>query len=303
MSSNSKGYQINENMLKPLFLCLTLGTALIGHSADPTEINLSSIFSDQEVTDKTNAGVAVSPAHLRYDVSPGSSDVKTITVNNDTDRQNSFQASFNDFNMNGYGKSEFLAPGEGEYSLSRWVSVSPSFVDLAPGEKVELTVTVMIPEDHEDANKAAWSILLIEQAEERKSLEQEDGEEKIAFGVIPTFAFGVFLYQNPPNVEVTDVDIIDVKVNSDEVSKSMTIDVENKGDGISYCTVYVDLTNLDTGATEKLAVKKFTIVPGLKRAFNFPIPLTQTAGNYSAVSVLDFGSDEELEAAEIEFKL
>ncbi|MFK7758253.1 MAG: hypothetical protein AB8B53_15085 [Flavobacteriales bacterium] len=290
-------------MYKPLILCLLLGITSIGHSSDPTEINLSSIFSNQDITSKTKAGVAVSPAHLRFDVNPGNSEMKTITVNNDTDKSNSFKASFNDFNMNGYGKSEFLPAGSGEYSLSRWVAVSPSYVDLKPGEKVELTVTVLIPEDHPDANKAAWSILLIEQAEERKSLEQEDGEEKIAFGVIPTFAFGVFLYQNPPNVEVTDVDIIDVNVHTDEITKSMTIDVENKGDGISYCTVYVDLTNLDTGETEKLAVKKFTIVPGLKRAFNFPIPLTQTAGNYSAVSVLDFGSDVELEAAEIEFKL
>ncbi len=290
-------------MYKPLFLCLLLGISLMGRSTDPTEINLSSIFSNDSLTTKTNAGVAVSPAHLRYDVSPGDSEMRTVTINNDTDKPNSFKASFNDFNMNGYGKSEFLPAGEGEYSLSKWVAVSPSYVDLAPGEKVELTVTVMVPEDHPDANKAAWSILLIEQAEERKTLEQDEGEEKIAFGVIPTFAFGVFLYQNPPNVEVTDVDIIDVQIDANEVSKSMIIDVENKGDGISYCTVYVDLTNLDTGETEKLAVKKFTIVPGLKRAFHFPIPLTQTAGNYSAVSVLDFGSDEELEAAEIEFKL
>lgn len=277
--------------------------SVLGHASENNEISLSAILNKTDITSSTNAGVAVSPAHLRFDVNPGNSDVKTITVNNDTDKHNSFKASFNDFNMNGYGKSEFLPSGTGEYSLSQWVSVSPSFVELKPGEKIELTVTVLIPEDHPNANKAAWSILLIEQAEERKTLEREEGQEKIAFGVIPTFAFGVFLYQNPPNVAVTDVNIIDVQINEEEESKSMKIDVENNGDGISYCTVYVDLTNLDTGETEKLAVKKFTIVPGLKRAFHFPIPLTQSAGNYSAVTVLDFGSKEELEAAEIEFKL
>ncbi len=50
-------------------------------------------------------------------------------------------------------------------------------------------------------------------------------------------------------------------------------------------------------------MKKFTIVPGLKRAFNFQLPEELSSGQYSAVSVLDFGSDEELEAAEIEFNL
>lgn len=271
--------------------------------ASEGEIKLSSIFSNQEITEKTNAGVAVSPSHVHFEVTPGSSESRIITINNDTDRENKFRVSFNDFNMNGYGKSEFLPAGEGTNSLSRWVNVSPSFVELKPGEKVELTVTCMIPEDHEDANKAAWAIMLIEQAEERKSLDPEEAKEQISFGVIPTFAFGVFLYQNPPTVEVNNVDIINLLVDSGDNGNAIQVDVENLGDGISYCTVYVDLTNLNTGDTQKLVMKKFTIVPGLKRAFNFQLPEDLNTGQYSAVTVLDFGSDEELEAAEIEFNL
>ncbi len=284
-------------------LYLTAFMACSSLFAADGEIKLSSIFGNEEITEQTKAGVAVSPSHIHFEVTPGTTESRVITVNNDTDRENKFRVSFNDFNMNGYGKSEFLPAGEGSNSLSRWVNVSPSFVELKPGEKAELTVTLMVPEDHEDANKAAWAIMLIEQAEERKSIDPTEAKEQISFGIIPTFAFGVFLYQNPPTVEVTNVDIINLLVNSDDTQSAIQVDVENLGDGISYCTVYVDLTNLNTGDTQKLVMKKFTIVPGLKRAFNFQLPEDLTSGQYSAVTVLDFGSDEELEAAEIEFNL
>lgn len=284
-------------MKKTILSVIACAIILAGQA---TEIKLSQVAEEASAA---NAGVAVSPAHIYFDVSPGQSSVSTVTVNNDTDKQNSFKISFKDFNMNGYGKSEFLAPGTGDHSLSKWVNVSPSFVDLKPGEKTELTVTVTVPLDDPDSDKAAWAVMLIEQAEERKTIDQGNSGEKIAFGVIPTFAFGVFLYQNPPNVAVSSVDIINFQFDKNESTTSLKVDVENIGDGISHCTVYVDLTNLQTGETEKMVMKRFTIVPGLKRAFTFGLPEGIPSGQYSAVSVLDFGSKEELKAAEIEFNL
>jgi hypothetical protein len=295
--------QLKVNLdTRHLCLILMLCASLFSFAGNDV-INLSTVLDTGNEPEKTGAGVAVSPAHIHFEVTPGDSESRIVTINNDTDRKNSFRVLFNDFNMNGYGKSEFLPAGEGSNSLSRWVNVSPSFVELEPGEKVELTVTATIPEGHADSNKAAWAIMMIEQAEERKTIDPGEANDKIAFGVIPTFAFGVFLYQNPPTVEVNNVDIINMMVNTGDQGNAIQIDVENLGDGISYCTVYVDLTNLQTGETKKLVMKKFTIVPGLKRAFNFQLPEDLSNGQYSAVSVLDFGSDEELEAAEIEFNL
>jgi len=273
----------------------------IGLCSNATEVKLSQVH-DQANTAR-NTGVAVSPAHVYFKVTPGESTVSHVTINNDTDKQNNFKVSFNDFNMNGYGKSEFLPPGTSDHSLSRWLNVSPSFVELKPGEKVELTVTVIVPADDPAANKAAWAILMIEQAESKNTLDPGAENVKIAFGVTPSFAFGVFLYQNPPNVAVNSVDIIDFRMDPNELTKSLAIDVKNIGDGISHCTVYVDLTNLNTGETQKMVMKRFTIVPGLKRAFHFALPADLPSGQYSAVSVLDFGSDEELHTAEIEFNL
>lgn len=287
-------------MIRSLLLLVIL---FVQVSVFGSEVKISQLLDATENQNYQNAGVAVSPAHLRFSVAPGESKTSKVTINNDTDRPGSFKLSFNDFNMNGYGKSEFLKPGEGDHSLSKWINISPSFVELKPGEKKEVIVTVTIPSDDATANKAAWCVLLVEQAEERKTIDPGSNTDQISFGIIPTFAFGVFIYQNPPNVELNKVEIIDFDFIATEYEKSLSIDVENIGDGITYCNVYVEVTNLKTGESEKVAIKTFTIVPGLKREFNFPLPEKYVAGSYSAVGVLDFGSEEELQAAEIEFQL
>ncbi len=265
------------------------------------EVLLSRVL--EESKGQSGAGVAVSPSHMHFTVTPGETETAKVTINNDTDRPGKFKVSFNDFNMDGYGKSAFLPAGEGDHSLSQWINVSPSFLEMKPGEKREITVTLAIPEDAPGANKAAWSVMLIEQAEERETIDPGRGEQRIAFGIIPTFAFGIFLYQNPPTVELNRVEIVDFHMEKEEEKSFLRIDVENIGDGITYCAAYVELTNLNTGDSQKLLVKKFTIVPGLTREFHFALPDELAEGNYSAVSVLDFGSSEELQAAELEFTL
>ena len=268
------------------------------------EGNPTNTFVDQDTTKEiTGAGVAVSPSHVHFNVEPGKSKTQKINVTNDTKKINKFKIVFQDFDMDGKGQSAFLPAGEGQYSLSKWISVSPTFIELQPGEKKEINVTVNVPND-ESGRKAAWTIMMVEQVEEKKTIDPGSGNENtIAFGITPTFAFGVFMYQNPPNVQNNLVDIIDFKLNQIETSRMLQVDIENKGDGVAYCTTYIELTNYNTGEQQKLVVKKFTIVPTLIREFNFSLPEELAKGKYSAVAVLDFGSKETINAAELEFEI
>ena len=256
------------------------------------------IFSQLQ-NNKKGTGVSISPAHLHLTQAPGSTKSYKITINNDTKSINSFRIRMKDFEMNSKGQSVFLESGTGKYSLSRWTSVSPNFVDLAPFEKKEITVTVSIPVN-ETGNKAAWEILMIEQEEPRESLKiTEKRSGTIGMGVIPTFAFGVFIYQNPPTVNNNNVQLINFK----QEKKTISIQAENKGDGIAYCSAYIDLTNLTTGTQERFPVKKFTILPELIRDFKYKIPEKYKAGKYLAIGVLDYQSAPEIQAAKLEFEI
>ena len=258
--------------------------------------------SNKKSTARKSTGVSVSPAHFHFNHKPGEVKSYDITVNNNTSVPKQFNVNMYDFNMNGKGKSSFLPAGQGKYSLSNWLSVSPSFVELKAFEKKLIKVTVSVP-NTDAGNKAAWSILMVEQVAPRKSLiNTNSSNNTVALGVVPTFAFGIFAYQNPPNVIDNRIEFRDFQLKDADANKSLYLEVQNTGDGIAYCTSYIDLTNLDTGVQQRLKVKKFTIVPDLVRDFSFSLK-GLGKGKYLAVGVLDYENSEEIQAAKLEFEI
>jgi len=262
---------------------------------------------DGQNKEKQNApkslGVSVSPSHFHFTQEQGQIKTYDITVKNTTSTAKSFNVNVYDFDMNGKGKSSFLPPGEGKYSLSKWMNISPTFIELEPFKTKKVKVTVSVPSD-DNGRKAAWSILMIEQEAPRNNLvnTKKDGNT-VAFGIVPTFAFGIFAYQNPPNVLTNNIEFKEFKFLENETVNKLLIEVQNQGDGIAYCTSYIDLTNLDTGEQQRLRVKNFTIVPDLIRDFVFNLPQTLKKGKYLAIGVLDYESSEEIQAAKLEFEI
>jgi len=251
--------------------------------------------------DQYNKGVTVSPSNIKFHVDLGKTERKTIKISNFTGKRQKFKINYNDFDINDAGKSTFLESGKSEYSLSKYINISPTFVEIEAGSSADVILTLDIPSDPE-ARKAAWGVLLIEQQEEKKVLDPGNASGKtVAFGITPTYAFGVWLYQNPPHVDNMKVDITEFNYERQLEKKLLFLNVENTGDGISFCNAYVELTNTDNGDQNILGGKRYTILPGYKRSFIFELADDLPKGNYSAVGVIDYNSVEELVAAELEF--
>ncbi len=283
--------------MKKQFLLFFLSLTLVTHLS-----KAQSTADTSPSGDSKSQGISVSPAHFHLSIEPGDQETKKIAVTNNTDKTQLFQVKVYDFNMNGKGKSSFIPKGEGEYSLSKYMNISPTFFEVASGEKKEFSYTVSIP-DSDEGNRAAWSVIMIEQAEPKKELSPiKKSAGTIALGVIPTYAFGVYIYQNPPNVSVNKVEITDFAFTTDEGSNFINIETKNIGDGIAYCNSYVDLINNETGEQRRLDVKRFTIVPSLIRDFKFQLPELQN-GSYTAIGVLDFENAEEIQAAKMQFTI
>jgi len=263
--------------------------------------NIYATAAGQDEDDKFNKGITVSPSHLNFNVDMGKMETKKVKITNYTGNTQKFSVKYNDFDISQDGKSTFMDAATSKYSLSKLVNIVPTFIELEAGKSAEISVTVQVPNDPE-ANKAAWGILLLEQSEEKKVLDPGNSSgQTIAFGITPSYAFGVWLYQNPPNVESMHVDIENFSYKIvDNALRLLTLSVENKGDGISFCKAYVELTNVMTGNQQSLGGKNYTILPGYNRTFIFELPADIPKGNYSAVGVLDYNSDEEVVAAELE---
>jgi hypothetical protein len=175
---------------------------------------------------------------------------------------------------------------------------------VVPGGFQKVKVTLTVP-DTGFSNRAGWCLMMVEERKKRETIDNKGGDKKISLGVIPTFAFGVYIYQNPPTVKNNKVEIKNFvsTLPANKKTRNIEFALENVGDGIAFCIAYVELTNLKTGKQQKLMVKRFTILPGNRRNYLFPLPENLEPGKYSAVGVLDFGSNEEVEAAELNFDI
>lgn len=264
-----------------------------------------SIFQDM--------GVSISPSSIHLSVKPGTSVTKEIRVKNDTKKAKEFVVGFQDFEMNTSGKPSMnfdnkkptdttLIKTGPKYGLSKNVVVTPSSFILKPGEEIKLKMITEIP-DEPDSYIAKWTIITVEEIYERPPLDPTDQPNRISMGVIPTMGFGVYVYQNPPNVKINQLEIQSLQFSKTEKGNNVTMSVKNIGDGISYCLSYLEITNLKTGIQQKLQNKSFTILPQYHRIFKYDLPTDLAPGKYSAIGVVDYGHKEEIIAAEIEFEL
>jgi hypothetical protein len=76
--------------------------------------------------------------------------------------------------------------------------------------------------------------------------------------------------------------------------------MKNAGETFLKCNSYIELTNLSTGETKRVTTRGFTMLPALNRNTSFRIPNDIPPGRYSVLAVMDYGSRDEVEAAEME---
>ena len=282
-----------------LFIAFIVFPIFLWGQNDSTKAKIRPEIPDSAFADM---GVSVSPSSMHLNIKPGTSVVKEIRVNNATKKPYNFSIGYCDFEMGRNGKPLSLKQGEGKYGLSKYINVSPSYFSMKPGEEIKLKVVITIP-DSGDASRSLWTIITIDQVVDRAPLDANDQPKRLALGISPSFGFGVYVYQNPPNVKINSVVIDKFLYQEKDGKRKIDMAVKNTGDGISYCTSYIELTNLKTGKQEKLQVKRFTILPQYFRDFFYDLPVGLPSGKYTAVGVVDFGSSEEIVAAEAEFEI
>jgi hypothetical protein len=250
-------------------------------------------------------GVAVSPSTLRFNAKPGTIQTKTIKVTNDTRKKQVFQIIFQDYGADDDGGSETGKSKYDMYSLSKYLLITPTLIELNPRESKTVTVTADIPAGDSMAI-SMWTMLLVDQVLEREKLETPNlGKNAMAMGVKNSFGFAIQVFQNPPNVIINNVEIIDFKFikKTENIPYQIFTAFKNAGSGIAYSLYYLELTNLVTGKVSKLKVKQFPIFPGYKKSFSTELPADLEKGPYSVMAVLDFGNKDELQTAEMEFSL
>mgnify|MGYP007125887834 CR=1 FL=1 len=75
--------------------------------------------------------------------------------------------------------------------------------------KVEKKIIVKVP-NTEEAHRAAWCMGSVDLVKERKEISPTGSDKEMTMGVKTTFGFQIFFYQNPPDLKVNEVEILDL---------------------------------------------------------------------------------------------
>jgi P pilus assembly chaperone PapD len=265
-------------------------------------------FSQQKDTiyekilkDTMPKGVSVSPSSLRFSIKPGSSQSKKITVINDTDFERTFEVKSQNYGAEDINRAavDSKTTDDFKFGLTKWTYITPTVFKLKPGEKITINVLVDIPMGSENLH-AAWSIIVVEEVKDRQPLNVNTNGEAMGLGILPTMGFGIFVYQNPPGLPPSEVLLTNFNITDDK--KYFILSAKNSSEGIGFCTYYFEIMNMATGKIEKISPSQATILPGVTRQFKVDIPIL-ASGSYNAMLVLDYGSREIVETAEIDFAI
>lgn len=246
-------------------------------------------------------GASVAPSRVYFDANVGEVQVKTMRVTNTSGVKQGFTVSFADFEAEGnQGKTQQLDLGASLHSIGAWLTASPSFFELEAGKTQEVKLNLMVPNVPE-ANEVKWGSVLVKLAKEKKALD-DDGKE-MGFGIMETFQFVLFAFQTPPTITEKSAYIADFKLIKDLATgrRDLKLEVSNTGRSIVNCASYIDLTNMNTGTTKRLKAKAFTMLPDTYREMMFEVPADMESGSYTALGVVDYGSRDDIAAAEMEF--
>jgi hypothetical protein len=244
---------------------------------------------------------SVSPSRLYFKTSVGDYKLQEVTISNNSTRAQAFTISFGDFEPAGMqGKSTVMQPGESPNSCAGWLSADPSYFEVPAGQSKKVKVMLQVPATPE-ADKVKWAAMKIRLSKE-KNTPAGGNVESIGMGITETFQFVIHIFQSPPSVTHKLAEILEFKEvaaeNSDE--RLLILKVKNTGEAILDCASYLELTNLKTGYEERRKPFAYTLLPGSMREVKFVLPGHLEKGKYSVLGVVDYGSRESVQAAEME---
>jgi hypothetical protein len=254
----------------------------------------------------TNAqNVSVSPSRFYYNVSPGNYKSQKLRVTNNGKKSQTFTVNFANFGSTGnQGKTQIDTNKTSNHGLADWMSASPSFFELQPGETKEVDLLLQLPNTPE-ANTVRWAVASVKLARENTG-PTEKGENVTGMAIIPTFSFLIHLFQTPPNVTYTEVTVekfYEDTINSNDSIRYLIMDTRNIGDAIANCVPYLDMVNLKNGEKRKVTAKGYTILPGGVRQIKFTIPSDLSKGEYNILGIVDYGSETDIAAMELNIKI
>ena len=237
---------------------------------------------------------AFEPGILDFHVEPGTTQTQAVRITNSSEKTIAFQAYINDWLRDSTGGHNYFRPDTLKRSCASWISLNKNFIEVPPNTTEEILVTMHGPINPGQFTKMKWAMLFIQTAEEKDSAAKKSKEVKTEIKEL--MRAGIHIYQTPSQV-TNAAARVDYLISTEDTTNTFIFGVKNIGDVMLQCKSTLALTNIENGQEYKLDKIEFPMFPDGNRAIKFKsnnIP----KGKYSALAILDYGEDNELQAIE-----
>jgi hypothetical protein len=240
-------------------------------------------------------GFQVSPARIFFHKRSEPSQTAIVHINNPTDTRLVLQATCVDWRRDSTGSKNYTPPGSLPTSCSSSIRISPSVVELAPGEKRDIVITFTaasgLPMD-----RISNAMLLFTQSNEQELAKKQF----IAPQLIIRVQIGVHVYFLPKDNLTPAIDITTMEVTKKDEQHQVRVKIHNTGQALLESQLRLEYLNLQTMEEVKAEPVPVNTMPHDRFWVTAQPPQALKTGNYLIVAVLDSGSGMPLKVAELE---
>jgi len=233
--------------------------------------------------------LAVSPVRVELAVVPGQTKTDILTVQNLGEKPQHVRVSVADWYLTKDGTPVFVKAGKApEFSMSEWVEVNPTELQIGPQGSQVLRYTVTVPAGVAAAGYR--SAILVETVPEMVA-------GQTANVTYLNARIGVVLYNRvgtlPIMAEITDQQVVPDPANSGRLAVRLTL----KNGGTSHYRFRGQslVQDAEGKTVQTLTVSDAVVLPQSEREVFVPFEGPPPAGSYTVTSRLDVGLKELLE--------
>lgn len=245
------------------------------------------------------AGIAVTPGRVYYNLDEGAEGSQVIKVTNPTNTELEIGVSFNDWNYLPSGNNNIQEAGSLDNSCTDWLQVLPdTYFVLEAGETKNVEVAMEVPANVDKTLPVRTSMIFFTQLNPGKAQDQEGASIQV------TVRMGVKIYHSFNKQASSELEIVDFKnFKNEQDDKVVQINVKNSGNIWTSGTVEWEIFNKNTGKTQSLAKKEFHTLPNDLREITQILPEDLESGDYTISAILTYGDSDTINIAELDFSL
>jgi hypothetical protein len=237
----------------------------------------------------------VSPVKLDFSAEPGQSQAIPINIFNHSSQKLTFTIQLSDFAINKEGAKINMPIASTEHSLANWMSVNPPLVEVNPNEIKQVIISIQAPAG--DFSTRWANIFITNTQEQTASL----ADKILKTGIQVQGQILVRARQSPKSNINYKMKISSLQAQQNQTDSLVyTANVENLGDKITSCKVYLMASNLSDAKETKLSEVILESYPDTQVKISLPMKKNVLPkGKYALAAILDYGNKANLEGTQI----